>query len=80
MTCREFAGFMMDYRSGELPPAVRAAFEHHLRLCPNCQRYLVSYEETVSLGQHAFDDDEAAVPAEVPEQLVKAILAARRSA
>jgi anti-sigma factor RsiW len=70
----------MDYRSGELAPAVRAAFEHHLGLCPNCQRYVVSYEETVSLGQHAFDDDEAAVPAEVPEELVKAILAARRSA
>jgi anti-sigma factor RsiW len=69
---------MMDYRSGELPPAVRAAFVHHLGLCPNCERYLVSYEQTVLLGRRAFDDDEAAVPAEVPEDLVTAILAARR--
>jgi hypothetical protein len=31
----------------------------------------------VALGKRAFDDDDAAVPADVPEDLVKAILAAR---
>ena len=80
VTCREFADFMMDYLSGELPSESRAQFDHHLSLCVNCQKYLVSYEETIKLGKRAFDDDDAALPADVPEALVKAILAARRSA
>jgi anti-sigma factor RsiW len=78
MTCREFADFIGDYLSGELPTESRSAFEHHLRLCANCQKYLAGYEETVKLGKRAFSDDDANLPAEVPEELVRAILAARR--
>ena len=77
MTCREFADFMMDYLSDELSTESRAAFEHHLSVCTNCQRYLASYRETVKLGKHAFADVDADVPSQVPEELVKAILAAR---
>ena len=74
MTCREFADFMADFLSGELPPSSRAAFEHHLRLCVNCQRYLAGYEETVKLGKAAFANDDAAVPPHVPEELVQGVL------
>ena len=78
MTCREFADFMMDYLSGELSSESRAEFHYHLSLCVNCRRYLASYQETIKLGKRAFeDDDDANVPAQVPEGLVKAILAAR---
>ena len=77
MTCREFADFIMDYLSGELPSESRAEFEYHLSLCTNCRRYLASYQETVKLGKRAFEDDDANVPSQVPEELVKAILAAR---
>jgi anti-sigma factor RsiW len=77
VTCREFADFMMDYLSDELSTESRAAFEYHLSLCPNCQRYLASYRETVTLGKGAFKDADADVPSQVPEELVKAILAAR---
>ena len=80
MTCREFADFMMDYLSGEMPSESRALFEYHLSLCVNCRKYLTSYEESVKLGRRAFDDDNAALPEDVPEQLVNAILAARRQA
>jgi len=80
VTCREFADFMMDYLSDELSPESRAQFEHHLSLCINCRKYLTSYEETVKLGKRAFEDEDAALPADVPEDVVKAILAARRSA
>ena len=79
MTCREFADFIKDYVAGELSSESRAQFEHHLSICPNCQRYLTSYEETIKLGKRAFDDEDSAVPPEVPEDLVKAILSARRS-
>jgi anti-sigma factor RsiW len=80
VTCREFADFMNDYLSGELPADGRAQFDQHLSLCANCRKYLTSYEETVKLGKAAFDDEKGAVPPDVPEELVKAILAARRSA
>ena len=80
MTCREFAEFIMDYLTGELPADTLAAFEGHLRGCRNCRRYLAGYEETVKLGQRAFDDDDAPVPGAVPEDLVRGILAAQRSA
>jgi len=77
VTCREFADFMMDYLSDELSTESRAAFEYHVGLCSNCRRYLASYQETVKLGKRAFKDDDANVPSQVPEELVKAILAAR---
>jgi predicted anti-sigma-YlaC factor YlaD len=80
MTCREFADFMMDYLSDELSSESRAQFDPHLSLCANCRKYLTSYEETVKLGKRAFADEDAALPADIPEELVKAILAARRSA
>jgi anti-sigma factor RsiW len=79
VTCREFADFIADYLSGELPGNSRASFEHHLTLCVNCRKYLAGYEATVKLGQRAFDDDDAAVPPEVPEELVQAILMARKT-
>lgn len=78
MTCREFADFMADYLADELPSDSRSAFEAHLGLCANCQKYLAGYEETVRLGRRAFADDDAVVPPQVPEELVQAILRAKR--
>ena len=78
MTCREFADFMMDYHSGELPSDIRVRFDAHLQACENCRRYLNSYQQTVKLGKCAFDDLEAPVPTDVPESLVQSILGARR--
>ena len=79
MTCRELTDFIGDYLSGGLTPSTKAEFEFHLGVCPNCRRYLGDYAATVSLGKKAFADDDAEVPADVPEDLVRAILAARRS-
>jgi predicted anti-sigma-YlaC factor YlaD len=78
VTCREFADFIADYLSNELPAKVRTTFDDHLQVCSNCRKYLTSYEETVKLGKRAFDDEDAVLPPEVPEDLVSAILAARR--
>lgn len=77
MTCREFADFIMDYIDGELPADVLAGFERHISVCPNCRQYLSQYEATVAAGHDAFNDDET-IPAEVPEDLIQAILACRR--
>jgi anti-sigma factor RsiW len=70
----------MDYLSGELSAATRARFDHHLSLCPNCRKYLAGYQHTVRLGKQAFDDEDGPLPSDVPSELVKAILAARRRA
>ena len=78
MTCREFAEFMSDYLSGELPSDIRARFDDHLARCANCRNYLMSFQESVTLGEHAYDNDGAAMPADVPDDFVRAILAARR--
>lgn len=77
MTCREFTDFIMDYLSGELSPESRGEFEAHLHICPNCRCYLASYQDSIALGKRAFDDDDAVVPPTVPEELVRAVLAAR---
>jgi anti-sigma factor RsiW len=77
VTCREFADFMADYLSGELQRDIRQQFDRHLGLCVNCQRYLGSYKETIALGKYALADDDSALPVDVPEELVRAILAAR---
>ena len=76
MTCRDFADFLDRYLAGELPPAALASFEHHLSECPNCRRYLAQYRDAMALGRTAF---RVTVPADVPEDLVAAILTARAS-
>jgi anti-sigma factor RsiW len=78
MTCRELADFIADYLTGEIPRETRAAFEHHLSVCPNCRQYLANYQATVAIGRRAFAADQEQLPPDVPEDLVKAILAARK--
>ena len=77
LTCRELIDFLAAYLDGELAPEARAAFEAHLSLCPNCVDYLSSYRETIRLGLQACEPD-AELPADVPPELVDAILAACR--
>jgi anti-sigma factor RsiW len=73
-----FAEFLDGYLSGELPPAVLASFEHHLRLCVNCVRYLEQYRQSIALGRGAFEPSSAEAPADVPADLIRAMLAAFR--
>jgi len=77
VTCREFAEFMAEYLSGDVPGDTRREFERHLAVCKNCQRYLMSYVESIKLGRGAFAEESDALPGDVPEDLVKAVLAAR---
>jgi anti-sigma factor RsiW len=79
VTCREFADFIMDYLSNEMPADVAASFDRHLSRCPNCHTYLAQYQATVAAGKEAFADGDASIPDDVPEDLIQAILATRRS-
>jgi len=77
MTCRELTSFIGDYLAGELDQDTRRAFERHLTLCPNCVQYLADYERAIELGQSVYDESEEAAK-DVPDELLHAILAARR--
>jgi len=51
--------------------------EGHLEVCPDCVNYLDSYRQTVRIAKEAFAQEEDAVTAGVPEELVTAVLRAR---
>ena len=80
MKCRELADFLMDYVSGELPEESRTHFEFHLDKCKNCREYLVQYEVTIRAGRIACDemsDEMSDEMGSIPDDLVKAVIAAR---
>jgi anti-sigma factor RsiW len=79
MNCRECTEFIMRYLEGELAPDERAVFERHLAHCPPCDRYLDQYKRTVEAGRTACADGAPGEPADVPEELIRAILASRKS-
>jgi anti-sigma factor RsiW len=78
MTCRDIAEFLSDYLDNSLPEAQRAVFEAHLAECPDCVVYLQTYQETIRLGKAACAHSDDPIPPDVPDELVRAILAARR--
>jgi len=80
VTCQAVAEFISEYLDGELPADTRREFERHVDLCPACQEYIVAFTRAAELGRAVCDAENAsAVDAGVPEDLVAAILAARRS-
>ncbi len=78
LTCRDFIEFIAEYLANELPLTDREAFEYHLDDCPDCQKYLSSYQASIALSRTAFLNLDAPVPDEVPEELIQAILLVRR--
>ncbi len=79
ITCKELTDFLMAYLDGELDPKRRSLFDQHLSICPSCVKYLASYRKTVELERDAFKrNPDAEATCDVPEGLVRAILAARR--
>ena len=77
MTCREFVEFLWRYIDGELSKAERTTFDDHLAKCPHCVKYLQQYQETIQMDKAALAASPDPVPAEIPEDLVQAILQAR---
>ena len=78
MTCQELIDFLMDFVDDELAPEQRRVFERHLAECPACVEYVDSYRKTVEMGCEVCKDDEEP-PQDVPDDLVQAILNARRA-
>jgi anti-sigma factor RsiW len=80
VNCREFTEFLHEYLFGNLSTEERDEFEKHLAECPWCTAYLDSYRKTMQLEQTAFSaPPDAPPPSDAPEELIQAILKARRS-
>jgi anti-sigma factor RsiW len=79
-SCREFVELLLDYLLGGLGAERIAAMNAHLAACPSCVAYLKSYEASIRMGRMALVASDEPVPAEVPEELVQAVLALRRRA
>ena len=77
LSCGEFEDFIQVYIDGELDAATRATFERHIRLCRECREYLAAYQRAVEVGSSVLQDRKESVPADVPEDLIRAILYAR---
>lgn len=78
LTCQACADFIADYLNGELEADVRASFETHLDRCRNCRAYLEQYAVVVKAGQRACARENDAAAGNFPEELVRAILDARK--
>lgn len=79
MTCQELISFLDDYLENTQPPAVREVFDRHLKICGACRDYLKTYRDTVELVRAQGLTPDEPVPPEVPEELVRAVLSARRA-
>jgi len=77
ITCKELIDFLADYVDGKLAGKPLHEFERHLAVCPACVNYIDSYKATRTLCRAALADD-AAPPFKIPEELITAILAARK--
>jgi anti-sigma factor RsiW len=77
ITCRQLITFLHAYLDGELSADEAAEFDRHLAVCPSCVAYIATYKATVALARGTSNGEE--LPEAVPEELVRAILAARRS-
>ena len=79
MTCEQFEAGLVYYLDGTLRPVDRHRITLHTRLCPQCRRYLRAYDRARKLAGDALRHSEEQVLTTVPEDLVQAILAARRA-
>ena len=78
MTCKEFEDFVQAYVDDELASPQRSVFARHLRLCRECRDYLTAYQRTIEVGRTVLTAPEDPLPGDVPEDLIKAILEARK--
>ena len=65
---------------GALDPERRAVFERHLAICQDCRSYLESYRRVTELSVLALGLGGSLPDLSVPEELVRAVIQARRGA
>ncbi|MEL0659823.1 zf-HC2 domain-containing protein [Psychromonas arctica] len=76
ISCESFDTFIVDYIDDNLQDNQKRIFIHHLNECPACRVYLKNYEYRIQLSKSIFANDTD--KADIPNQLVEAILAAKK--
>ena len=76
ISCESFDTFIVDYIDGNLQAEQKRIFMHHLNECPACRVYLKNYEYRIQLSKSIFANDTD--KPDIPNQLVEAILAAKK--
>ena len=76
LTCRQIIDFVQAFIDDELPSREQTIFELHLKICPDCVNYLDSYEATQRISKLAAETEPEMKP--IPDELIRAILAARK--
>jgi anti-sigma factor RsiW len=80
LSCRELVEFLDDYVEGQLAAERLVVFERHLSLCADCVNFLRGYRAAQAAARAALGDAAAALDVvPMPDDLVRAILAARRA-
>jgi len=79
VTCQDVADFLSDYVAAALPPERIARFEEHLRFCPTCVRFVENFRRAL-LWSRSVEVAELQTHQGIPEELVRAIVAARGGA
>jgi len=77
ITCQEFDAFIVDYLEDDLPRKQKVIFEMHMRMCRECRDYLAAYRRSMEISNAVCEPDSTALPTDIPEDLIKAILDAR---
>lgn len=77
ITCEVFEDFILAYLDNELGDKQRRLFEFHLRFCRECREYLAAYQRARALTRDALDAESREELANVPEDLISAILASK---
>lgn len=77
ITCAEFEEFILAYVDGSMSNRQRRIFEFHLAVCRECRDYLAAYRSAMTVTREVVDAETAETLADVPEDLVSAVLAAR---
>ncbi|MEP1765983.1 MAG: zf-HC2 domain-containing protein [Sulfitobacter sp.] len=76
--CEQFETFIQAYIDDELTPAQRRVFDLHMKVCPDCRRYIAAYRQTLDALKDVSVENHETLP-EVPEDLIQAILDANAS-
>ena len=79
LECITFEKFIIGYFSDTLTVRQKFVFDIHLKMCRECRTYLDAYKSTAALA-----GEQAEIPfldmemGDVPEDLIKAVLAAAK--
>ena len=80
ITCKEYVEFIQRLLDGELSEVERNEFDAHMGICPSCIDYLESIKTTRKCCKGLCEETGGELPADVPEQLIQAILKAKKAA